>query len=221
MRGGCQGSPRSGAPLESRRSRCLARGSVERGTSESLARQRRAWRLPGVAAQRRTPGKHAAKPHPCCRRPKRRRFAGAVFASKPRRRLRPPHPASCHHAPLFPAHTETALQTPSPHDSAQFLNPLSHNAQHTIHLPRHTTLVRTGIAHLPICSRTRWFEMHAGARRVRGSNVMGPRWSSVCSPTSGTRVCGCGRHWRASWLEIMERTPRELPRAFNFHGQIR
>lgn len=40
----------------------------------------------------------------------------------------------------------------------------------------------------------RGFPGQAGARRVRGFNVMVPRWSSVCFRKSETTACGCGRH---------------------------
>jgi hypothetical protein len=262
VRGRCQGSPRSGAPLES----------------------------------------NAAKPLPCCRRPKRRRLAGAVsvfrataprfavgapspfarqgdqccqmrgealrasiwisrgeaasllpqaeaeasrrsgrscltpsafkltpdllpVAFKPGRRLRPAPLAlsrrTTHDAlrTTAPARTETAPRAPSPHDSYKSRKPLRHQRQPTLPLPLHTTPVRTATAHAPTCSRTR-FSRSSG--RTSGSGVQ--RHGSPVVQRASSEVWsiayGCGRHSRASRLEIVERTPREQSRAFNVHGQI-
>jgi hypothetical protein len=203
------------------------------GAPSPFARQGDRW-LPvaqrGFASQ--PPVKHAAKPLPCCRRLKRRRLAGAVasdaakmvqrstnllpVAFKPGRRLRPLHLPS---ARDLPARTETAPRAPPLHDSNKIRKPLRQQRQHPAPLPQYTTPVRTGAAHAPTCSRTR-FSRPSG--RTSGSGVQ--RHGSPVVQRAFAEVWliayGCGRHSRASRLEIVERTPRELSRAFNVHGQI-
>jgi hypothetical protein len=144
-------------------------------------------------------------------------------AFKPGRRLRPAHRAlsrrTTHHAPPSLRAQKRRPVPPPPHDCAHFLKPLSHNEQRTNPLPLHTTPVRTGAAHVHTCSRTR-FSRPSG--RTSGSGVQrhgSPVVQRVLSKVWETTY-GCGRHSRASRLEIVERTPREPSRAFNVHGQI-
>jgi hypothetical protein len=72
------------------------------------------------------------------------------------------------HALLPPARTETAPRAPSPHDSNKIRKPLHQQHQRTDPHLIHTTPVRTGIAHAPTCSRTR-FSRPSG--RTSGSGV--------------------------------------------------
>jgi hypothetical protein len=110
--------------------------------ADLLARHRRAWLLPVVARSGAPLESNAAKPFPCCCRPKRRRLAGAVdiafhqhganaptnllpVAFKPGRRLRPLRLSvtpSLRHFP-FPRAQKRHPTHPLPTIPTKFVNP--------------------------------------------------------------------------------------------------
>jgi hypothetical protein len=116
--------------------------------------------------------------------------------------------ASFRHHVHPPARTETAPRAPPPHDSNKIRKPLHRKYQRTNPLPLYATPVRTGAAHAPTCSRTRF----SGSRQAHDGFGRPASWRPVVhgrEPSFGTSACGCGRHGRASPWDSVERMPRE------------
>jgi hypothetical protein len=228
---GVELAQRATPPVKSRRSRFLARGSVEQrrlaGADPSCTPAACVAVARGRASRRRAkaPGKQSGEaaallPQAEAEAPRR----SGLFcmppawcecsnyllpvAFKPGRRVRPLHlpchdaPRTMHYAPPPPRAQKRLPTHPLPTIPTKFVNPCRTNTNAPTPIPYIPLLCAPARHALPLVV-ARGFPSQAGARRVRGFNVMVPRWSSVRFRKSGSSratavVISVHHGWR-SW----------------------